>query len=408
MRVLYVHQHFTTPEGASGTRSFEFARRLIARGHQVTILCGSNAMASTGIGSPFVGGRREGAYDGIQIIEIEVPYSNYDGVVTRAAKFVRFAVTSVGTALTRDFDLIFCTSTPLTVGLPGILAAVLRRKPFVFEVRDLWPEVPRAMGVKNPLILGGMSVIEWLSYRTAHRCIGLSPGMVDGIRRLGIPAERTEMIPNSCDLDLFAPSPGDRPPLDGVGPDDFLAVFMGAHGLVNGLEVVVEAARRLEMLQRPDIKVMLIGDGATKPALRALAQGYGLSNLVFHDPMPKRRLALAMRRADAGLMIFANIPAVYFGTSPNKFFDYIALGLPVINNYPGWLAQMIERERCGLVVAPDDPGALAEAVAWLADNRADALAMGRRARALAEREFDRRQLADRFVDCLETAARRAA
>jgi glycosyltransferase involved in cell wall biosynthesis len=111
-----------------------------------------------------------------------------------------------------------------------------------------------------------------------------------------------------------------------------------------------------------------------------------------------------MRRADCGLMVFADIPPVHFGASPNKFFDYITLGLPVVNNYPGWLARMIERERCGLVVPPGDPDALAAAIVRLADDRAEARAMGRRARALAEREFDRRRLADRFVDCLEAAA----
>jgi glycosyltransferase involved in cell wall biosynthesis len=407
MRVLYVHQHFTTPEGASGTRSFEFARRLVARGHQVTILCGTSALGSTGLAGPFVGGRRTGVYEGIEVVEVAVPYSNYDSVAVRAAKFGRFALASVGVALARDYDLIFCTSTPLTVGLPGILAAVLRRKPFVFEIRDLWPEVPRAMGVRNPLAIGAMAVLERLSYRTARRCIGLSPGMVDGIRRLGVPDERVEMIPNGCDLEMFVPAaePGDRPALDGVGPDDFLAVFMGAHGRINGLEVVVEAARRLATLGRADVKVMLVGDGAMKPALQALARDHGLGGrLLFRDPMPKRRLAHAMRRADCGLMVFADIPPVHFGTSPNKFFDYVALGLPVVNNYPGWLAGMIERERCGLVVPPGDPDALAAAVARLADDRVEARAMGRRSRALAEREFDRRRLADRFVDCLEAAA----
>src|SRR5690606_29149495 len=195
MRVLYFHQHFTTPKGASGIRSYAMARRLIEEGHQVTMVCGSPERADTGLSGPFRRGMRTGIVDGIEVIEFDLKYSNADSFVRRTITFLRFAFRSIGIALTRDYDLVFATSTPLTAGIPGIFARWLRRKPFVFEVRDLWPELPRAMGViTNPIILGLMSLLEWACYHSAHRLIGLSPGIVAGIERRGIDRQRIALI----------------------------------------------------------------------------------------------------------------------------------------------------------------------------------------------------------------------
>ena len=402
MRVLYFHQYFNTPQGSSGTRSYEFARRLIQRGHTVAMVCASSAGHSTGLSGPFRRGRRRGAVDGIDVIELALSYSNYDSLPSRAVTFLRYAVRSIALALTLPYDVVFATSTPLTAGIPGILARLLRRKPFVFEVRDLWPELPRAMGVvRNPLVLRAMDWLEWLSYHSASRCIGLSPGIVAGIQRRGVPGDRIAMIPNGSDLDLFAPRDVAQRPA-GVGPADLLAAFTGAHGRANGLDAVLDAAAELLRRGRRDIKLLFVGDGALKPALVARAASEGLDNCLFLDPLPKYRLAQVMHGVDVGLMVLANVPAFYYGTSPNKFFDYIAGGLPVLNNYPGWLADMIAGNRCGLAVPPDDPVAFAGALEYLADHRAELADMGRNARRLAEREFGRSALADRFVGVLES------
>ena len=137
---------------------------------------------------------------------------------------------------------------------------------------------------------------------------------------------------------------------------------------------------------------MLIGDGKLKPALQARAQAEGLDNVVFHPPVGKGQLAGLMAATDVGLQILANVPAFYYGTSPNKFFDYLASGLPVLNNYPGWLAEIISRQQCGYAVPPDDPVAFADALCHAADHRAELVAMGARARELAVAEFDRERL----------------
>lgn len=404
MRVLYFHQHFSTASGSTGTRSYEFARALVERGHEVTIICGSFDAGCTGLSGPFHRGAREGEVDGINVIELELAYGNRDSLPRRAATFMRFALRSARIALRRGHDVIFATSTPLTAGIPGIVSRVLRPGvPFVFEVRDLWPELPRAMGVvRNPVVLAMLGVLEWASYRSARACIGLSPGMVEGIRRVAGPKKPVHMIPNGCDLDLFVPRTESLP-----SGRRFTALFCGAHGRANGLDAALDAAAILRDRGVTDIELRFVGDGALKPGLVARAEREGLTACAFLDPLPKRELVRMTAEADVGLMLLANVPAFAYGTSPNKFFDYIAAGLPVLVNYPGWMADMVLEHGCGLAVPPEDAEAFADALIALRD-APDRDAMGRRARALAESEFDRRALAQRFVAVLEETATRAS
>jgi hypothetical protein len=153
MHVLYFHQHFSTPTGSTGTRSYEMAQRLLAHGHEVTMVCGSGQMASSGLTGKPVDGMRRGSVDGINVIELCLPYSNYDSFLKRAWIFWLYAWRGVKLALRLDYDLLFATSTPLTAGIPGIVMQLFRKKPFVFEVRDLWPELPREMGVISNLLI---------------------------------------------------------------------------------------------------------------------------------------------------------------------------------------------------------------------------------------------------------------
>jgi len=396
MRILYYHQHFSTPHGAAGTRSYVMARHLIEAGHQVTMVCGSNAICDTGIEKPFRKGKRVGRVDGIDVIELALPYTNQDSLLRRSFTFLRFAWKSVIIALTSTYDVLFATSTPLTAGIPGIFAHSLRRKPFIFEVRDLWPELPREMGViRNRIVLRALDILEWLTYHAADRCIGLSPGIVEGIQRRGISADRTAMIPNGCDVELFHPGAQVERQAQSTG---LTAIFTGAHGIANGLDALLDSAAELLALGREDIQIILIGDGKQKPQLMERAKREQLTNCRFLDSVPKLDLARQLHTADVGLMILANVPAFYYGTSPNKFFDYIAAGLPVINNYPGWLAELISEHQCGIAVEPDQPAALAEALMKLADSPAQRQLMGHNARRLAESTFNRARLADQFVE----------
>jgi glycosyltransferase involved in cell wall biosynthesis len=205
-------------------------------------------------------------------------------------------------------------------------------------------------------------------------------------------------VPNGCDLDLFAKNESTPWRPDGVASTDLMAVFAGTHGMANGLDAVLDAAAELKRRGRFDIKLLLIGNGKLKPALVARAQLEGLDNVVFHDPVNKARLAGLMSATDLGLQVLANVPAFYFGTSPNKFFDYIAAGLPVLNNYPGWLANLIAEHGCGFAVRPDDQSAFADALEQAAADRPALKAMGHRAFELAKNQFSRDRLVDQWVD----------
>lgn len=410
MKVLYFHQHFSTPQGAAGTRSYELARRMVSRGNKVTIVCGSGQGCDSGLSDKPVRGLRRGDVDGIHVIEICLPYSNYDSLVKRSFIFMRYAWKSIFIAWSERYDLLYATSTPLTAGIPGIAMRILKpRKKFVFEVRDLWPELPKAMGViKNPLVLGGMSILEKTSYLSMHAGVALSPGILAGMRQRTNKRKPIEMVPNGCDLERFKPRrelESQDPSLPVGFPQDGLrCVFTGAHGMANGLDAVLNAASVLKQRGRDDIHLIFIGDGKLKPSLIERGEREQLTNCHFFAPMPKDQLAHVMSRVDVGLMILANVPAFYYGTSPNKFFDYIATGLPVLNNYPGWLADLIEENKCGIAVSPDNPEEFADGLARLADDPNLRRDLGKNARQLAEKEFGRDALSNRLVDFLERTA----
>lgn len=404
MHVLYFHQHFSTLQGSAGTRSYEMASALIREGHTVTMVCGAYGQGKTGLDGQFQRGRRRGVTDGIDVIEFDLSYTNDMGILRRLGVFAKFALGSIGVAMREPSDVVFATTTPLTAGIPGIFVRWLKRKPFVFEVRDLWPELPRAMGLRNPILLAAMSALEWISYQSADRLVGLSPGIVEGIAKRGVAKERIAIVPNGCDLNLFAQSDTAWRP-EGVRNDQTLAVFSGTHGLANGLDAVLDAAAILKKRGRDDIRIALVGQGREKPRLVQRAASEGLDTVLFLDAMPKTRLSGLLAGADLGLQCLRNVPAFYYGTSPNKFFDYIAAGLPVLNNYPGWLAELIKEHDCGFAVSPDNPDVFADALIAAAEDSDALLAKGVRARDLARHSFDRVRLSRDWVNWVTGAAR---
>lgn len=400
MKVIYFAEHFDTPQTGGGLRPYQMAKRLVSAGHQVTMVCGG---AQSWLKLPASNKKNiyRGVIDGLDVIQISIPYSNNDSIAKRAIIFLKFAWKAMGYAMREDYDLLFATSTPLTDGLPGIAAKWFRRKKFVFEVRDLWPELPKALGMKNPFLIWGMSVLEKRSYHAADACVGLSPGICEGIKRRSQKGKPIAMIPNGCDLDLFTASTKKPDVIPGVKPTDTVAVFTGAHGLANGLDAVLDMASVLKARKRDDIKIVFVGEGKMKAHLKERARNEELTCCLFLDRMPKKALNEVMARADVGLMVLANVPAFYYGTSPNKFFDYIASGLPVVNNYPGWLTDLINENKCGIAVEPEKPESFADALERLADHPELREKYGVNGRKLAEREFARDLLGSKFVKFLE-------
>jgi glycosyltransferase involved in cell wall biosynthesis len=401
MRIVYIHQYYCNPQMAGGIRSYEQARRLVARGHTVHVI-------TTDItpGKRALGWRRTDD-DGVQVHWFSVPYSNNMSYARRIRAFAEFMVLAGAKAAALKADLVFATSTPLTVAVPGVVAAKLRRVPFVFEVRDLWPEVPIEMGaLRNPAARRLAGALASFAYRNAEEVIALSPGMAAGVtaRR---PGTRTTVIPNAADLDLFEVRPeavqrfrdehrwlGDRP----------LIVYTGALGAVNGVEYLIHAARRIRDLD-PDVQVLIVGHGKEWEDTRRLAADHGLLDQTVHmwPKVPKAELPVILGAATMSTSFVRPIRALW-DNSANKFFDALAAGRPIAINYGGWQSDLLRESGAGLVLDPYDAGqagtVLAEHVRdelWLKQAR-DA------AHRLAVEQFSREQLFERFEDVVNRSA----
>lgn len=401
MRVLYLHQFFMTREGTGGTRSYEFARRLVTAGHDVTMIAAGD------------GGER--LVDGIRVIEARGGYGDYVratsvGYGRRLAAFVRFALTATVAALRGPRpDVVFATSPPLTMALPAIVAARRWRVPLVFEVRDLWPEAPIQMGaLRSPWAQRLARWLERTVYRSASEIVALSPGMRDGIVATGVDPDKVTLIPNASDLDLFSPDldPGDLRAELGVADDAFVCAYFGTMGEANDLTQVVEAAALIDAGDGDGVVFVLQGDGKRRAALEADVRRRALDNVVFAPAGDKRAAARLAAASDACMTIFKDVP-ILATNSPNKLFDTFAAGRPAIVNTDGWQRVLVEEHEAGVFARPGDAADLAAQVAALRDDPERARRYGANARALAEREFDRDLLAERLRSVLERGAGKA-
>jgi glycosyltransferase involved in cell wall biosynthesis len=410
VRVLYLHQYFATRAGLTGTRSYEFSRYLLSRGHRMTMITsGRHNIPELTVmpGRDYI----EAEVEGIRVVAIDAAYNNpLHGTGLsgwrRMREFAAFAdlAARVGRRLERP-DVVFATSTPLTIGLPGMKLARYFGVPFVFEIRDLWPQALINIGaIRNPLAIWWMRRLERRLYRAASHIIALSPGMKAGIVAAGTPSDRVTVIPNGCDLDLFRPDLDGSPARKRLNLNDaFVATYFGAMGKANGLEYVVEAARILQERGNKRIRVVLHGFGGCRTALEDRVRDYRLCNVIFSDPLPdKSAVAELVASSNVCLTIYA-VTGGETTWSPNKMFDALAAGRPVLINVPDWLGDTIEQNGCGRFVDPRRPEALADALEDLERDRAKCIEMGRRSRALAEREFARTTLAARMEQVLLAA-----
>lgn len=410
MHVLYLHQYFATRAGFTGTRSYEFSKYLIGRGHRVTMIT-SGINNTEPMNVP--GGKEyfEVDIEGIRVVPVAAGYNNPLGGtgmsgVARMRAFLHFA--RLAARVSKDFarpDVVFATHTPLPVGAAGMKLARHFRVPFVFEVRDLWPQALINIGaLSNPLVIWWLRRMARRIYGAADHIVALSRGMKAGIVRSGVPEDKVTVITNASDLDLFHPGvdgSGARKRL-GLG-DRFAALYFGAMGLANGLEYAIEAARILRDGGDDRIVLVLHGGGGRRSELERLAAHYELSNVIFSDLVPdKAAVAKIVAASDVCMTIYAATDKEQ-SWSPNKMFDALAAGRPVLINVPGWLGETIEENGCGRFVDPQRPQALADALRELANHPERCAEMGRNARTLAEREFSREILAGRLERVLVEA-----
>lgn len=352
MRIVYIYQYFTTRSMPGGTRAFEQARRLAASGHDVHVLT-----SDTRAHRPSASWRTTVESD-IRVHWLPAPYANTMSYRRRIWAFLQFAICAAVKARRLRGDIVFASSTPLTVAVPGLVGCGLRRARFVFEVRDLWPEVPIAMGaLRHPVARWLAFALAKAAYRRADHIVALSPGMAEGVRAHGVPAERISVVPNASDLDLFVPDAeavrafrGARPWLGGRP----LVVYVGTFGRVNGIDYLVHLAAEVANTA-PEVRFLLVGEGAELPGVTRLASQLGVldTNLFIEPSVPKEDVPTILGAATVATSTTVDVPALA-ANSANKFFDALAAGRPQAINYGGWQAAILRESGAGIVLDPHD------------------------------------------------------
>jgi len=394
MHILIIHQAFAAINEPGGTRHHELARYLVQHGHRVTIIA-SPVSYITGDAPPSSAGQIE---EGITIIRSYVYRAHHKSFVHRVFAFLSFMISSFVEGLkVKDVDLIWGTSPPIFQGITAWALARLKRIPFLFEVRDLWPAFAISVGVlKNSILIGASEWLERFLYRAADRVMVNSPGYVDHVQDLG--AKRVELVPNGADARMFDPARrGASFRQSHQIKDKFVVLYAGAHGFSNDLGVVLDAAKKLEGRA---IEIVLLGDGKEKASLQTQAKELALKNVTFISSVPKSEMADALAASDACLAILKPIEW-YKATYPNKVFDYMAAGRPVVLAIDGVIREVVDAAGCGVFAEPGDADSLAEAILSLAKDDARSHKMGLAGRTYIEKHFDRAALAGKLTDILE-------
>lgn len=385
MRVTYIHQHFRRPDESGGTRSYEFARRLARDGHAVTM-----------ISSGEIATRYEVA--GFRVIQLPVRYDNAMAVPARIAAFLLFMARATVAAARVPADVVLATSTPLTVAIPGVIAARLRRAKFVLEVRDLWPAVPIAVGaLTSPAVIWLARQLERFAYANADVVIALSPGMADGVRSVNSRVPVT-IVPNASDIELFGKSDAERHEIRrelGWQLHETVLVYAGSFGRSYGVAWTVRLAAELA---DGNIRVVVIGSGATLDADRALATRLRVSEhaLRHTGALSKTETARYVAAADVVLSCLTPEPALR-SLSLNKVFDALAAGRPVLFNHDGWLSDLLVDQGAGWTTPADDLASAARLVRALRDDPDRVRRASLAAATLGSEQFDRDLLYEKFA-----------
>lgn len=402
MHILLIHQAFAALDEPGGTRHHELARFLVERGHKVTVITSpvsyltgtshlGNQEANGRVKIPWVTSQQEG---GLTILRTYAYPALHRSFFHRVIGFFSFMFSSFINGLqVRQIDLVWGTSPPIFQGFTAWAVARLKSVPFVFEVRDLWPAFAIQVGVlHNPILIRLSEWLERFLYRHADRMLVNSPGFIPHIQQRG--AAEVDLVANGADPRMFDPlADGAEFRQEHNLQGKFIALYAGAHGMSNDLPVLLSAASLLS--GHPNIAIVLVGDGKDKPTLQRQAKEMGLSNVYFLPPVPKAKMNSALAAADAGIAILKPIP-LYTTVYPNKVFDYMAAGRPVILAIAGVIREAVEVAGAGICVPPGDPIALADAICSLAENPNTCQEMGKRGRRYVEAHFDRRLLAEKL------------
>ena len=353
------------------------------------------------------GGRMD--IDGIDVIYVKNPaYNNYMSALKKIWAFVAFIHNAYNAAKKeKDVDVVFATSTPLTVGAIALRLKKNKSWKYVFEVRDLWPEFPIEIGaIKNRIAIKFLRRFEKRIYDESEHVVALSPGMKEGVMKAGTPEDKVSMIPNMAKPDKFYPHEKNLTIAEQFGIDitKFNVIHFGSMGRANGLSYIIDAAKYLHEKGDDTIRFVFMGSGATEPVIKAKAEQYGLHNVQFLGNHKMDVVSEVVNLCDASITTFLNLP-VLNTNSPNKLFDSLSAGIPIIVNSAGWTKDMVEQEHCGFYSDPEEPGDLAEKLLFYKDDKDTLDKWAKNARRLSLEVYDKDILAAQVAEVIEKYGR---
>jgi len=403
MRLLFVCQYYPPEMGAPSARTFEHARQWVADGHDVTVLTGFPSHP-TGVIPPEYRGKifqREEA-DGIRVWRSWHWATPNEGFAKRTLSYVSFMCSAIVAVILHPArcDAVVATSPQFFVAIAGYVISRMKRKPFILEIRDLWPEAIVSVGLLEPdaLVTRILERIELFLYRKADCVIPVTEGARDDMIRRGIDPEKIHTVRNGANLTQFAPGPRDNAVRKRFGlGDKFVVAYVGTHGMAHGLECALEAADRLR--NREDIRFLFVGEGAEKPKLVALAEDRRLPNITFVDHQPKAMMPLFLCAADACLVPLRR-HKLFEGTIPSKIFEAMASGRPILLGVQGEAEKILTDAEAGIPVEPENPAALAKAILRLAGDPELGRELGESGADYVRDHFDRTVLAREMMDIL--------
>ena len=404
MNILLIHQAFAGPNDAGGTRHFELGRHVVRKGHAFTVIA-SPISYLTGVRRETGHNAREEEYDGVRVLRSYVYSSLHRSYAWRVVSFVSFMFSSIWTALRAGpADLVIGTTPPIFQAVSAWIVAVLRRRPLLLEVRDLWPEFAIGMGVlRNPLLIQFSLRLERFLYRRATHILVNSPAFRDHVIKKGVPERKVTLICNGVDPEMFNPEEkGERVRKEWNADSAFIVAYAGALGAANDIPTLLRAARRLR--DRSHIRFVLVGDGKERRNLQARAEEMALRNVIFAGTRSKSEMREILAASDACVAILQNIP-MFATTYPNKVFDYMAAGRPTILAIDGVIRDVIEKANGGVFVPPGDDKALADAIDWISSQPDKVAAMGTAARNYVTKHFNRQAQAEQFIRLVEQFAK---
>jgi glycosyltransferase involved in cell wall biosynthesis len=406
VRILVVHQHYLVAGQPGGSRFNEMTRLWSQAGHEVEVIAGSLNYATGQVPERlrrrWLATERDGA---VTVRRCYVPSSYGRSFLGRMWAFFGFTLSACSAALrARAPDVVVASSPPLVAVLPGFLAARCRRRavPWVFEVRDLWPESAITTGVigARSWLARILYALERWACRRASGIVVLTPGIAENILRRGLaPQERVVLIPNGADVELFSPGPPSPELRRKLGwGERFVVLYAGAHGRANAVGQLVQAAERLRA--HPEVLIASAGDGPERIRWQDEARARGLDNIQFLGPIPKDEMPELVRAADVGTAVLQRNPT-FLTVYPNKIFDYMAAGRPTLLAIDGVARELVcERARAGVFAEPEDAVAFAAAVLALAADRERCAELGRNGREWVVREAARPALAGQYLALL--------